>query len=143
MIYPARGAAKRLFVFFLMIRRPPRSTLFPYTTLFRAEPDLGLVSFREVGLGGAEYGSQPLSGARDVALSAAGTYLFAAGVGTEMAITYQQQVTALALGTGVTANAVAADPSLDTQFALATTGSGGTVILGNAGYGALVASART
>src|SRR5256885_14137766 len=27
--------------FFLMIRRPPRSTLFPYTTLFRAErPDL-------------------------------------------------------------------------------------------------------
>ena len=26
-------------VFFLMIRRPPRSTLFPYTTLFRAAPD--------------------------------------------------------------------------------------------------------
>src|SRR5436853_7714252 len=24
------------FVFFLMIRRPPRSTLFPYTTLFRS-----------------------------------------------------------------------------------------------------------
>src|SRR5690349_24260127 len=29
-----------LFVFFLMIRRPPRSTLFPYTTLFRSDPDL-------------------------------------------------------------------------------------------------------
>src|SRR2546422_5388103 len=33
-----------LFFFFLMIRRPPRSTLFPYTTLFRsvalAEGDL-------------------------------------------------------------------------------------------------------
>src|SRR6478736_7975971 len=33
-------------VFFLMIRRPPRSTLFPYTTLFRsgglrAHPSLG------------------------------------------------------------------------------------------------------
>src|SRR3712207_8971453 len=38
--------------FFLMIRRPPRSTLFPYTTLFRSpvgsplaakiQPDLGL-----------------------------------------------------------------------------------------------------
>src|SRR5688572_32328739 len=30
------------FFFFLMIRRPPRSTLFPYTTLFRslAFPDL-------------------------------------------------------------------------------------------------------
>src|SRR3989442_5325690 len=30
-----------LFFFFLMIRRPPRSTLFPYTTLFRSA---GLVS---------------------------------------------------------------------------------------------------
>src|SRR3712207_7028735 len=27
-----------LFFFFLMIRRPPRSTLFPYTTLFRSQP---------------------------------------------------------------------------------------------------------
>src|SRR5690349_23948367 len=27
------------FFFFLMIRRPPRSTLFPYTTLFRSERD--------------------------------------------------------------------------------------------------------
>src|SRR2546429_7282301 len=27
------------FFFFLMIRRPPRSTLFPYTTLFRSEFD--------------------------------------------------------------------------------------------------------
>src|SRR3712207_8188209 len=26
--------------FFLMIRRPPRSTLFPYTTLFRSDDDL-------------------------------------------------------------------------------------------------------
>src|SRR5205085_10526345 len=26
-----------LYFFFLMIRRPPRSTLFPYTTLFRSE----------------------------------------------------------------------------------------------------------
>src|SRR3712207_7374313 len=25
-------------LFFLMIRRPPRSTLFPYTTLFRSHP---------------------------------------------------------------------------------------------------------
>src|SRR2546426_12569653 len=31
------------FFFFLMIRRPPRSTLFPYTTLFRSslERDIG------------------------------------------------------------------------------------------------------
>src|SRR2546422_9192464 len=27
------------FFFFLMIRRPPRSTLFPYTTLFRSTSD--------------------------------------------------------------------------------------------------------
>src|ERR1039457_4588585 len=31
--YPARALS---FFFFLMIRRPPRSTLFPYTTLFRS-----------------------------------------------------------------------------------------------------------
>src|SRR5574343_1679200 len=29
-----------LFFFFLMIRRPPRSTLFPYTTLFRSTSPL-------------------------------------------------------------------------------------------------------
>ena len=29
-----------IFVFFLMIRRPPRSTLFPYTTLFRSRATL-------------------------------------------------------------------------------------------------------
>src|SRR2546430_17277722 len=28
-----------IFFFFLMIRRPPRSTLFPYTTLFRSEAE--------------------------------------------------------------------------------------------------------
>src|SRR2546430_9807822 len=33
---PARLAHTHVF-FFLMIRRPPRSTLFPYTTLFRSE----------------------------------------------------------------------------------------------------------
>src|SRR2546430_11904734 len=29
------------FFFFLMIRRPPRSTLFPYTTLFRSASPIG------------------------------------------------------------------------------------------------------
>src|SRR5258708_19618007 len=34
------GGGAALGFFFLMIRRPPRSTLFPYTTLFRsAHPD--------------------------------------------------------------------------------------------------------
>src|SRR3712207_8490131 len=32
-----------LFFFFLMIRRPPRSTLFPYTTLFRSPGGFRLV----------------------------------------------------------------------------------------------------
>src|SRR3712207_8543304 len=33
MTYTVAGC---VFLFFLMIRRPPRSTLFPYTTLFRS-----------------------------------------------------------------------------------------------------------
>src|SRR6185312_16972614 len=32
----SRFVSVLLFFFFLMIRRPPRSTLFPYTTLFRS-----------------------------------------------------------------------------------------------------------
>src|SRR5438874_10676514 len=32
--------------FFLMLRRPPRSTLFPYTTLFRSLADLGALYVR-------------------------------------------------------------------------------------------------
>src|SRR5947207_8726485 len=52
-----------VYFFFLMIRRPPRSTLFPYTTLFRSSrpgladradpcPDGKVVAFRpkEIGL---------------------------------------------------------------------------------------------
>src|SRR2546421_7366099 len=36
------------FFFFLMIRRPPRSTLFPYTTLFRSVGRHALASLRPV-----------------------------------------------------------------------------------------------
>src|SRR2546430_13658443 len=36
-----------LFFFFLMIRRPPRSTLFPYTTLFRSALGSTLWSVRD------------------------------------------------------------------------------------------------
>src|SRR2546422_10950495 len=39
--YHAAVADVFLFFFFLMIRRPPRSTLFPYTTLFRSRLRLG------------------------------------------------------------------------------------------------------
>src|SRR5260221_2231619 len=58
-----------IFFFFLMIRRPPRSTLFPYTTLFRSGESVavGLLvmsSVREAGYGGlgghsAGEGGQP------------------------------------------------------------------------------------
>src|SRR5256885_13091452 len=34
--------------FFLMIRRPPRSTLFPYTTLFRSEATRGFYKLVEL-----------------------------------------------------------------------------------------------
>src|SRR5258708_26847594 len=59
--------------FFLMIRRPPRSTLFPYTTLFRSK--LGLVDFDDVDLsnlqrqilhGTKDVGRKKLDSARDV-----------------------------------------------------------------------------
>src|SRR3712207_8090208 len=35
-----------LMFFFLMIRRPPRSTLFPYTTLFRSLPSVSANALR-------------------------------------------------------------------------------------------------
>src|SRR3712207_9056714 len=45
--------------FFLMIRRPPRSTLFPYTTLFRSRMQIvntvGLVSAQIAGAEGANF----------------------------------------------------------------------------------------
>src|SRR2546430_12888975 len=65
-----------IYFFFLMIRRPPRSTLFPYTTLFRSEAGLhrcivghgGAAALRRPpgvarGGGGAE-GTVPLSSDR-------------------------------------------------------------------------------
>src|SRR3712207_8694102 len=39
--------------FFLMIRRPPRSTLFPYTTLFRSPRPVGESSEEGAGQGGS------------------------------------------------------------------------------------------
>src|SRR3990167_8459038 len=47
--------------FFLMIRRPPRSTLFPYTTLFRSRAE-------------AVYNAESLARAKDFAFSCAVCY---------------------------------------------------------------------
>src|SRR3954449_1361713 len=41
----ARERLGHSFFFFLMIRRPPRSTLFPYTTLFRSNSSHTLISY--------------------------------------------------------------------------------------------------
>src|SRR3712207_7961254 len=38
-----------VFFFFLMIRRPPRSTLFPYTTLFRSRRGARVVMMKAYG----------------------------------------------------------------------------------------------
>src|SRR3712207_8488429 len=40
--------------FFLMIRRPPRSTLFPYTTLFRSGGERVTAGPRDLGAGGLQ-----------------------------------------------------------------------------------------
>src|SRR2546430_6078846 len=47
------------FFFFLMIRRPPRSTLFPYTTLFRSDAaqDLHAVDLRQLEVEQDDYGN--------------------------------------------------------------------------------------
>src|SRR5688572_31919726 len=48
-------------LFFLMIRRPPRSTLFPYTTLFRSlgpRPQLGGAARPSGKLGGCRRGGR-------------------------------------------------------------------------------------
>src|SRR3712207_7635250 len=50
------------FFFFLMIRRPPRSTLFPYTTLFRSRGRPGAAGHH--GRRGGDRRSDPGAGAR-------------------------------------------------------------------------------
>src|SRR5690349_24083669 len=48
-----------VFFFFLMIRRPPRSTLFPYTTLFRSELGVDTLLERDVAQRAARRGGLP------------------------------------------------------------------------------------
>src|SRR2546430_9975500 len=44
MVFELHSLLQFFYFFFLMIRRPPRSTLFPYTTLFRSRDDMSRVS---------------------------------------------------------------------------------------------------
>src|SRR2546422_11294901 len=46
--------------FFLMIRRPPRSTLFPYTTLFRSTATAGIVTGTEARSVGINWAFAPV-----------------------------------------------------------------------------------
>src|SRR3712207_7314428 len=74
------------FFFFLMIRRPPRSTLFPYTTLFRSPALAFAVGMVTLGVSAARSGAVP---------PAAG-WLFALGVvlvGTEGLIVRSEEHT--------------------------------------------------
>src|SRR2546430_17052307 len=53
-----------------MIRRPPRSTLFPYTTLFRALDRLGEASALRLAQPGAAVAAHIVEGAHDAVLTA-------------------------------------------------------------------------
>src|SRR2546430_16643822 len=46
---PQQRYCRYQYFFFLMIRRPPRSTLFPYTTLFRSLPEISGEAFLAIG----------------------------------------------------------------------------------------------
>ena len=54
-----------LFFFFLMFRRPPRSTLFPYTTLFRSTKEIqylnakGALTYTDIAGDPVLYGNLP------------------------------------------------------------------------------------
>src|SRR5437660_10400156 len=50
-VFPAKSSW--FYFFFLMIRRPPRFTLFPYTTLFRSQGDVLATDNNTVGMGDA------------------------------------------------------------------------------------------
>src|SRR2546430_2814085 len=58
-----------LYFFFLMIRRPPRSTLFPYTTLFRSDHDAAVeVELDGGALEGADRGALHVARDPDAAI---------------------------------------------------------------------------
>src|SRR5204862_8106392 len=56
-LYPFTTHPIFYFFFFLMPRRPPRSTLFPYTTLFRSETPTLVVDAEYYALSGKVHGA--------------------------------------------------------------------------------------
>src|SRR2546429_6632954 len=57
-----------------MIRRPPRSTLFPYTTLFRSIDQIDLVELNEA------FAAQAIACIRDLALDPARVNIYGGGI---------------------------------------------------------------
>ena len=84
--------------FFLMIRRPPRSTLFPYTTLFRSvltmTPDMSLGQWLLVTLTAGVGGSLLSIG------SAAGVALMGQSRGYYTFVSHFKWIWAIAIGYG-------------------------------------------
>src|SRR2546422_3473059 len=72
--------------FFLMIRRPPRSTLFPYTTLFRSPPKSSTSSWpRCCGIRSSSSGPTAMPSAPHMRLSADALNRFGEALGRELA----------------------------------------------------------
>src|SRR3712207_7626319 len=67
-------SAREIVFFFLMIRRPPRSTLFPYTTLFRSTVVVAAPGYPE-----APRTGDPVTGAEGEGVLHAGTAVAADG----------------------------------------------------------------
>src|SRR2546429_3793578 len=65
-IYDFASVVDFLFFFFLMIRRPPRSTLFPYTTLFRSTSSLEHARCQKLAEGDPKHIPSPMLRAAEV-----------------------------------------------------------------------------
>src|SRR5688572_32452239 len=61
-LYPVCFSFFSFLFFFLMIRRPPRSTLFPYTTLFRSSAQQAAPAFYRTGFARPTEGGHPSDG---------------------------------------------------------------------------------
>src|SRR3712207_4431487 len=121
--------------FFLMIRRPPRSTLFPYTTLFRSVIVLGLFLVLDVGqlFDQVDLGSTPewdeLLFALTLATVAFTSLESAAGLAGELAVgrrglkrmVSSVALTVLVIYVGMSAVALSAMPVVDGSTELGTT----------------------
>src|SRR5256885_16884336 len=94
-----------IFFFFLMIRRPPRSTLFPYTTLFRS-PVHVISAHREAELSFLGVASRHAARREWVMVDLG-------GASTEVAIGRAREMVrwaSLPIGSGVLASTYLADP---------------------------------